>query len=65
MERGRFFIMDKNNNSHKDSHSKDCDKPSKQVNNCEVNAIEQIPLTDTPQPIVTGPTVKQELRLQL
>ena len=38
--------MDKNNHSHKDSHSKDCSNSSKQDNNCEVNAMEQIPLAD-------------------
>ena len=54
--------MDKNNHSHNDSHSKDCGKPSKQVNNCEVNAKEQIPLTDTLQPVVTGPTVLTRIK---
>ena len=38
--------MDKNNHSHNDSHSKDCANSSNQGNNCEVNAKEQIPLTD-------------------
>ncbi len=55
--------MDKNNHPHKDSHSKDCDNSSKQDKNCEVNAIEQIPLADAPQPVITGPAVATRIKV--
>ena len=49
--------MDQNHHSHNHSNS------SKQDHNCEVNAIEQIPLTDAAQPVITGGAVETRIKV--
>ena len=48
--------MDKSHHSHNRNSSK-------QDPNCEVNAIEQIPLTDTVQPVITGGAVATRIKV--